>query len=289
MVPRRAVASSLAIALFIALGAGCSDGSKKSSTAPTSAELVARAATARREAATARRRLFAAQQQLAVQHRAIAAAIRRRHVIAVAAAQARASVTTVTVLTNAGPPPAAAVQSVSPTRAGDLAAIQHVIAQLDASFQSGVASGIATSEGVNYWVDAGVYPVGQCSAFESALGDGVISEAFAVEPASLTPTPGWVDPAVGAVPGGPVYRVVLDEVQTLVPTGVQRERTIAVHVTVRPDGLAPPAPALWIAPPRSVLPPWTGPGEPSILTLRRRNVPGARGRLARFTGDRRGK
>ena len=41
---------------------------------------------------------------------------------------------------------------------------------------------------------------------------------------------------IGRVPQGRIYRVVIDEIQTLVTTGARRERTFAIHVSVRPDG-----------------------------------------------------
>ena len=53
---------------------------------------------------------------------------------------------------------------------------------------------------------------------------------------SLSPSPGWVDPVIGKSPRGRIYRMAIDEIQTLVPTGQKRMRTLSVHVTVQSDG-----------------------------------------------------
>ena len=112
------------------------------------------------------------------------------------------------------------------------------MASLNAAFRAGVSAGISNSEGANYWVGADVYTAGDCGAFEAARGRGIVSEALVVHADSLTPAPGWVDPAIGRIPQGRIYQMAIDEIQTLVTTGQQRERTFPIHVTVNRDGHA---------------------------------------------------
>jgi hypothetical protein len=83
-----------------------------------------------------------------------------------------------------------------------------------------------------------VYTGNQCNAFETARGQGIVSEMLVVHPESLAPAPGWVDPVIGRVPNGRIYRMAITEIQTLVPTGPQRSRILPIHVTVKADGVA---------------------------------------------------
>jgi hypothetical protein len=243
MVRGRAVASSLAIAVVIGLCGACSSGHSQASTAEAPDAAQARAVvSARKQAAAAQRRLALAERQVAAQRRAIVATIRRRHL----------RITTTTTVppprpTAVGPPastpattptPAPAPPPVPGGSGADLAAIQRVVARLNASFRAGIAQGIATSAAVNYWVGAGVYTAAECASFEAASGSGVVAESLAVQPGSLDATPGWIDPVLGSVPAGHIYEVVLDDTQTIVTTGEQRERPETVHVTVLADGSA---------------------------------------------------
>ena len=120
----------------------------------------------------------------------------------------------------------------------DVSAIQRAVDELNSAFRVSVASGITNSKVANFWVGGGVYSGDQCVAFETARGQGIVSEMLVVHPESLTPAPGWVDPVIGRVPHGRIYQMAIDEIQTLVPTGQQRARTLPIHVTVKPDGAA---------------------------------------------------
>ncbi len=59
-----------------------------------------------------------------------------------------------------------------------------------------------------------------------------------VRPGTFRATPGWVDPTVGRMPGGRLYTVTVDEIQTLVPTGERRSVIRDLHASVGPDGRA---------------------------------------------------
>ena len=72
----------------------------------------------------------------------------------------------------------------------------------------------------------GVYTGGECSAFEAARGEGVVADQLVVHVGSVVPTPHWVDPVLGAVPGGRVYALTMDDVQTQVLTKEQRTQTV---------------------------------------------------------------
>jgi hypothetical protein len=109
---------------------------------------------------------------------------------------------------------------------------------MNAAFRKGVGSGIAHSTTANFWVGAGSYTGDECAAFASARGAGIVSERIALRADSLSSAPGWVDPVIGKVPAGRIYRVTIDETQSLVPTGRQRTRTLTIHLTVQPDGHA---------------------------------------------------
>ena len=124
----------------------------------------------------------------------------------------------------------------SPAR--DLAAIQRSVARLNAAFRRGVRRGIARAAALNYWAAARVYTRQQCRAFAADRGEGAVSELLIVDPASLTPTPGWVDPAVDRAPGGRIYTVAVQEIQTFVPTGEQRVLSEQLRASVGGDGHA---------------------------------------------------
>jgi hypothetical protein len=158
-----------------------------------------------------------------------AALARRRAVLA----EQRAAMTT-----RAPSTPTTIVTRAATTRSGDLAAIESMVDALNAAFRSGVASGIKRSATANYWVGNKATARETCMSFESARGQGVLAEQIVVHPSSLEPAPGWVDPMIGTVPGGRTYRMVIDEIQTLVTSGQQRARTLAIHVNVGTDGRA---------------------------------------------------
>ena len=101
-----------------------------------------------------------------------------------------------------------------------------------------MVAGIAASERANYYIGVGVYTGGECSAFEAARGEGVVSDQLVVHVGSVVPTPHWVDPVLGAVPGGRVYALTMDDVQTQVLTKEQRTQTVTTHATVLPNGRA---------------------------------------------------
>jgi hypothetical protein len=122
--------------------------------------------------------------------------------------------------------------------AHDLAAIRRSVRRLNAAFARGVARGIARSVTINYWVLAGVYDAATCIDFEANAGEGVVAERLLVRPGSLRATPGWVDPVIGRTPGGRIYSVPVDQIQTLVPTGAQRRLTRVLHATVDRKGHA---------------------------------------------------
>ena len=117
-----------------------------------------------------------------------------------------------------------------------LAAIRKTVDALNAAFLAGVSSGITNSTTANHWVGSGAYTADQCVSFESARGQGIVSEHIVTR--ALESAPGWVDPMTGRVPHGRIYRMTVDEIQTLVTTGQQRARTLSIPVIVRPDGHA---------------------------------------------------
>jgi len=203
---------------LIVVLAACSSGKSSADRADRDRRAAAanRAAAARNRALVARRRAAAARRRTR-----IAARIRPT-------TPTSAPGTPTTIQTQAGTTPAA----------GDLAAIQHTISALNAAFHSGVASGISKSATTNFWVGDGSYTGNQCASFETTRSLGVVSESLALHADSLAPAPGWVDPVIGRVPEGRIYRVAIDETQTLVTTGQQRTRTLSIHVAVGPDGRA---------------------------------------------------
>ncbi|MDQ1509858.1 MAG: hypothetical protein QOG50_1702, partial [Actinomycetota bacterium] len=100
------------------------------------------------------------------------------------------------------------------TRSGDLSAIRSMVDAVNAAFRSGVASGITSSAAASYRVGNSSSSREQCTSFESARGQGIVSEEIVVHAGSLEPAPGWVDPTIGKVPRGRTYRMAIDEIQT---------------------------------------------------------------------------
>jgi hypothetical protein len=203
----RPAAIAIAFVALISLLGACDSTGSGSDTAAAD-----RRSAAQNKAAAARNRLAAA--------RFRTAQARRRARLAI-------TTTTTTIVTQA---------DISPTN--DLAAIRNTVDALNTAFAASVTAGITNSATANHWVGDRVYSGNQCIAFESARGQGLVSERIVVHPSSLSPSPGWVDPVIGRVPRGRIYRIAIDEIQTLVPTGQQRARTLSVHVTVQSDGIA---------------------------------------------------
>lgn len=176
----------------------------------------------------------AADRRSAAENRAVAARNRLAVALRAATAKSRARIgrkppsvrtTPTTIMTQASTSPA-----------DDLSAIRKTVDALNAAFDASVASGITSSATANHWVDDGTYTDNQCVAFASARSQGVVAERIVVHANSLSPSPGWVDPVIGKSPRGRIYRIAIDEIQTLVPTGQKRMRTLSVHVTVQSDG-----------------------------------------------------
>ena len=207
----RTAASVVALIVLICTSAACSSGSSK----PSAAVLDQRAAAQSRAAVLRARKAAVARR---------AAATRRRIAVARAKRLARIRTTRTSIATESATSPA-----------GDLATIERMLSHLNTSFSASVASGITTSEVANFWVGNNVYTSDECGSFEMARGQGVVAEALIIQPDSLVPSPGWVDPVTGQVPTGRIYAMTIDEIQTLVTTGQQRTRSLTVHVTVRPD------------------------------------------------------
>jgi hypothetical protein len=176
--------------------------------------------------------------QLADQDRRAAAASKAaaaRNRAAVARRQAAAAKRRPTPTTRVPTTPTTIVTAAS-RRSDDLSAIRKTVDALNAAFRAGVSSGITNSTTANYWVGTGAYTSDQCVSFESARGQGIVSEHIVVH--AVESATGWVDPMTGNVPRGRTYRLTVDEVQTLVTTGQQRARTLSIPVIVRPDGHA---------------------------------------------------
>jgi hypothetical protein len=240
----RTIASIVALALLIGLLGACGGGSSKSSSASAAARAVAQTKAARAKVLAAQRRLAAAQRRVTQQRLAFGAAVRRKRL---QEARQETSTTTTTAPKAAPPPPKPATPApTTPTTPAtppatvslDAAAIQRSIDAVNAAFAKGVVSGIAASETANYYIGVGVYTGGQCSAFEAARGLGVVADRLVVHPGSVVPAPHWVDPVLGAVPGGRVYVLTMDDVQTQVFTKEQRTQTVTTHATVLPNGRA---------------------------------------------------
>jgi hypothetical protein len=236
----RTVVSIVAIALLMGLLGACGSGSSKSSATSQSA-LTAQVRAARAKVELARRRLAAARARVIAQRHALAAAVRRRQLQAKAAAKRAQSTTTSSpAVSKVGPtgPGPSGPPAQGAAAAADLAAIQRAIDTVNAGFAKGVVTGIAASEATNYYIRAGVYTDGQCSAFEAARGLGVVADRFVVHAGSIVPAPGWIDPVLHAVPSGRVYALTKDDIQTQVMTKEQRTQAVATHATVRSDGHA---------------------------------------------------
>jgi hypothetical protein len=180
------------------------------------------------------RRAAAATKAAATKAAATKAAVARNRA-AVARRQAAAAKRRATPTTRVTTTPTTIVTAAS-RHSDDRAAIRKTVVGLNAAFRAGVSSGITHSTTANYWVGAGAYTSAQCVSFESARGQGIVAEHIVVR--ALEPAPGWVDPMTGAAPRGRVYRMTVDEVQTLVTTGQQRAHTLSIPVIVRPDGRA---------------------------------------------------
>ena len=124
------------------------------------------------------------------------------------------------------------------TPEADLAAITRSVNRLNVAFRRSVRQGIVRATALNYWATTGVYTRRQCRAFAADAGEGAVAEMLVLHPETLTATPGWVDPTVGRAPGGRVYLVGVDEIQTFVPTGEQRMLAQQLRATVGRDGRA---------------------------------------------------
>ena len=135
-------------------------------------------------------------------------------------------------------PPITVPRIAPATPAADLAAVERSFTALNAAFHKGVAPGIVQSIAANYWVAAGHYTAAQCTKFEADRGEGVVAEAFAIQPTTFRADTGWVDPVVGKAPTGRVYSFTVDNIQTLVPTGETRRQSGVMHASVNPAGVA---------------------------------------------------
>jgi hypothetical protein len=243
----RTIVLIVAFALLVGLLGSCSSSSKSS--AKVQARTAAQAKAARAKIAAAKRRLAAARLRVTRQRRALAAEVRRRQLQARAAAKAaakRAATTTTTTTGPKVPTPTTVVKPSAPgppasptgTLAADVAAIQQTLDAVNAAFAKGVADGIAASEGANYYIAAGVYTNGQCSAFEARRGLGIVADRLVVHPGSIVATPGWVDPILHGVPKGRVYALTMDDIQTQIVTKQSRSQSVSTHATVGPNGHA---------------------------------------------------
>jgi len=249
---RRTIAAFVAVALIVTMLAACGSSSKSSS--KVQARTAAQAKAARAQVAAAKRRLAAARARVAAQRRALAAVVRRRQLRARAAARAAAkraaaATSTTTIPTIATPTTTATTATTRPPISGpprtpasaltaDLVAIARTVDVINAAFAKGVAPGIAASEFANYYISAGVYSEGRCSAAEAARGLGVVADRLVVHAGSVVPTPGWTDPLLHAAPGGRVYALTMDDIQTQVETKQTRTQSISTHATVGPNGRA---------------------------------------------------
>lgn len=121
------------------------------------------------------------------------------------------------------------------TPESDLAAITRSVNELNAAFGRNVQSGITRAAALNYWAATGVYSRRECRLFARDAGEGRVAEMLVLHPETLTPTPGWVDPAVGRAPAGRIYAVGVDEIQTFLPTGEQRMFSQQLRASVGHD------------------------------------------------------
>lgn len=228
----RAIASIVAFTVLVAVLGACGGTTSKS----TNTSVPAQAASARASVAAARKRIAAAQLQVARQRRALTAALRRRQ------QEAATTTTTSTTAPKVAAAPTSSTQvpvvSDTPSVASDTAAVQHTIDAVNAAFAKSVATGIAASETANYYISVGVYTDSQCSTFETARGLGQVSDRLVLHPGSVVPSPGWVDPVLGSVPGGRIYSLAMDDVETQLSTGQERTTSVTTHATVLPDSQA---------------------------------------------------
>ncbi len=240
--------TSVTLAVLIALSGACGSSTsytaaKNERSAPAKA-----AAAAKAKLVQEKRRLARAQQQAAAQRRAAIAA--RKAAIAKRLeenrrrTQAGSTTTTTPTIppTSGAPAPTTTPTTADPAPAAnagtDLTAVQATLDRLNRAFRVGVADGIAASETANYWVTSGVYSGNQCAAFEAKQGGGVVRESLSIHPGTFRADPRWIDPRAGVRPVGRVYSMVVDDLQTLVPSGEQRQRSAPLHASVRPDGRA---------------------------------------------------
>ena len=248
---RRTIASLVAVALLVTVLGACGSSSKSSATAK--ARTAAQAKAARAKIAAAKRRLAAARARVAAQRRALAAEVRREHLRARARAAAAKRAATSTTSTTSTTVPGVATPTTAPVAvkpgpsppksavtivAADAAAIQQAIDTVNAAFAKGVAAGIAASEFANYYVGAGIYSDGECSAFEAGRGLGIVADRLVVHPGSIVPTPGWVDPVLHGTPKGRVYGLTMTDLQTQIQTKQTRAQSVTTHATVGANGRA---------------------------------------------------
>ena len=212
----RAIVWAVALVFLLGFASACSDSAKSS--APKGSTAAHARAVAKAKATKARQRRVVAHRRAVARRRARAVAIRRQ----LRARRAKA----VKLEALRGSPDA------------DLAAIQRSVNRLNGAFRRSVRRGIARAASLNYWAAAGVYTRQECRTFAADRGAGAVSEMLVVQPSTLTATPGWVDPAVGRAPGGRIYTVAVDEIQTLVPTGEQRVFPQQLRASVGRDGHA---------------------------------------------------
>ncbi len=233
------MASIIAVALAMSILGACGSANSKSANVSVAAQTAAQTNAARAAVAAARSRLATAQLLVTRQRRAIAAALHRRQLHA---ATSPTTTTTTTTVAKAAPSTQPGIVSETPTTvttlASDTAAIEQTIDAINAAFAKSVVEGIAASNTANYYIGAGVYTDAECSAFETARGLGVVSDRLVLDSGSVVPTPGWVDPVLGAVPQGRVYALTMDDVETQLSTQQQRTQSVATHATVQPDGRA---------------------------------------------------
>jgi hypothetical protein len=178
-----------------------------------------------RKSAAANRAAFARAKAVVARRQAAVAARRRANARNRSTTSTSMPATPTTIATKPGKNPSS-----------DLSAVQRAVVAMNDAFRKGVVTGIAHSAASNFWVAAGSYTGDECASFASTRGRGLVSERIALRAGSLVSAPGWVDPVIGKVPAGRIYRVTIDETQTLVPTGQQRARTLSIHVTVPRDG-----------------------------------------------------
>ena len=220
----RGAATAAAFIAIISLSAACSSGGSKGSTAAANQH----AAAENRAAAAQHRRAATAERSAASKLLATKPAKKKvRRTTPTTGYHATAGLATTPRIRTAA----------ATTPAGDLGRIERTVSALNTAFSARACRRASRIRRVRTTGSVrACTPRTSADAFETARGEGIVSEAIVVHPDTFTPAPGWVDPVIGRVPQGRIYRVVIDEIQTLVTTGARRERTFAIHVTVRPDG-----------------------------------------------------